>query len=296
MGAVLPLYLAHKRPNWRRNTSTQAVRNLEVYARPLHASPIADIDRRRIAALLLSVTERNGPSASYHFRKTLCAFLAWAAREGLVAHNEAAYTNAPAVNGPRTRVLSGDELRTIWGALQDDVLGNAVKLLMLTACRRHEIGKLRWSEVDLAAAEINLPGERTKNRKPHRVPLVPAALAILTARSQHSGDHVFPYAKTGNGIDIGTWHKKTLDARILAREGKSLALWTWHDFRRSASTWMNENGVAPHVVENILGHHLGGVAGVYNLAQYASEKRRALERWADFITGQLAGNVVTLRA
>jgi hypothetical protein len=89
-----------------------------------------------------------------------------------------------------------------------------------------------------------------------------------------------------------------LDARILAREGKPLAPWVWHDFRRAASTWMHENNVAPHVVEAILGHHSGhraGVAGVYNLAEYVIESGRALERWADFITGQPAGDVVTLR-
>ena len=256
MAAVLPLYLA-PRSKLRPNTVTQMKRNLEVYARPLHASPIADIDRRMISALLLTVTERNGPRASYQLRKALCTFLSWAAGEGLVAHNEAAYTNAPVVNGPRTRVLSGDELRAIWGELQDDVLGTAVKLLMLTACRRNEIGKLEWCEVDLTGAKIDLPGTRTKNHKPHRVPLAPAALAILTAQRElyPDSDYVFPGVRTGKGLEIGTFHKRALDERILVREGKPLAPWIWHDFRRSASTWMNDNSVAPHVVENILGHH-----------------------------------------
>jgi hypothetical protein len=48
-----------------------------------------------------------------------------------------------------------------------------------------------------------------------------------------------------------------------------------------------------------LGHHAGhraGVAGVYNRAEYIVEKRRALERWADFITGESTARVVTLRA
>ena len=296
MAAVLPLYLARQRIKTRPNSHSQTVRNLQVYARSLHASPIADIDRRMIAARLLAVEQQNGPRASYQLRKDFRAFLAWAAGEGLVAHNEAAYTNAPAVNGPRMRVLAGDELRAIWGALQDDVLGAAVKLLMLTACRRNEIGKLSWPEVDLTAAEITLPGERTKNHKPHKVPLAPAALELLASQPQHSGDCVFPGVRTGKGIEIGAFHKRTLDERILVREGKPLVHWIWHDFRRAASTWMNENGVAPHVVAAILGHHAGGISAVYNLAQYSAEKRRALERWADFITDQPAkGSVVMLR-
>jgi hypothetical protein len=50
---------------------------------------------------------------------------------------------------------------------------------------------------------------------------------------------------------------------------------------------MAEIGVAPHVVEAILNHisgHRAGVAGVYNRAQYALEKRRALELWARYVT------------
>ena len=127
------------------------------------------------------------------------------------------------------------------------------------------------------------------------MPLARAALGLLSSQPRHSGDCVFPGVRTGKGIEIGAFHKRTLDARILEREGKSLAAWVWHDFRRAASTWMNKNGVAPHVVEAILGHHTGGIAGVYNLAEHADAKRRALERWADFIAGQPVGSVVTLR-
>jgi hypothetical protein len=45
-------------------------------------------------------------------------------------------------------------------------------------------------------------------------------------------------------------------------------------------------GVAPHIVEAILGHadgHKRGVAGVYNRATYENEKRIALNRWADYL-------------
>jgi integrase len=250
MGAVLALYLAQQRAKLRPNSISQVVRNLEVYARPLHSSPIADIDRRMIATLLLTVANKNGPRASYQLRKTLAAFLTWAAGEGLVTVNEAAYTNAPAVNGPRTRVLNGDELRTIWNALEDNALGDAVhgaavlrdavRLLMLTACRRNEIGKLTWGEVDLLKEQINLPPERTKNARPHTVPLVRQALAILTARPRGADqDPVFPAVVCGKGIEIGTFHKRALDERILVREHKPLEPWVWHDFRRSASTWMH---------------------------------------------------------
>ena len=76
-----------------------------------------------------------------------------------------------------------------------------------------------------------------------------------------------------------------------------------HDFRRLASTVMHERlGIPPHVVEAVLAHvgHQSGVAGIYNVASYIDEKRRALERWADYVdmvtTGKAAPEkVVKLR-
>jgi hypothetical protein len=35
-----------------------------------------------------------------------------------------------------------------------------------------------------------------------------------------------------------------------------------------------------------LGHVVPGIAGVYNKAEYVEERRRALDKWADHVTGQ----------
>src|SRR5215203_6660620 len=78
-----------------------------------------------------------------------------------------------------------------------------------------------------------------------------------------------------------------------------LPRWTLHDLRRTCVTGMAEIGIAPHVIEAVVNHvsgHKGGVAGIYNRATYAAEKRAALERWADHlervVTGEAAANVV----
>lgn len=85
-----------------------------------------------------------------------------------------------------------------------------------------------------------------------------------------------------------------LHARITkALHGKTLKGWTPHDFRRSISTALHERfGVAPHVVEVLLGHidgHKSGVAGVYNKALYLDERRDALERWGAHIMELVTG-------
>jgi len=45
---------------------------------------------------------------------------------------------------------------------------------------------------------------------------------------------------------------------------------------------MAEISVQPHVMEAVMNHisgDKGGIAGVYNRASYAEEKRDALKRW-----------------
>jgi integrase len=75
-------------------------------------------------------------------------------------------------------VPTEEELRAVWGALRDgDDYSDIVKLLILTAARRGEIGDLQWSEVNLDAAVIEIPAVRMKNGKPHVVPLSGPALA-----------------------------------------------------------------------------------------------------------------------
>ena len=80
-------------------------------------------------------------------RVSLSAMYSWAMGEGLCEVNPVIATNNPAEGAkPRERVLSDDELRVVWRACADDDFGRAVRLLILTGCRRDEIGGLRWDE------------------------------------------------------------------------------------------------------------------------------------------------------
>jgi integrase len=71
------------------------------------------------------------------------------------------------------------------------------------------------------------------------------------------------------------------------------APWRLHDLRRTAATRMAELGVQPHIVEAILNHisgHKAGIAGVYNRAAYAAEKRDALTLWSDHVMALVEGS------
>src|SRR5262249_43580988 len=143
--------------------------------------------------------------------------------------------------------------------------------LMLTGCRREEIGLLRWSEIDMDARTITLPAERTKNGQKHVVPLSDAALNILQSMPRRDGrDYVF--GRSGNGYSNWSEAKSRLDARVEPKEP-----WTLHDLRRTVRTGLGRLGVAPHVSEAVLNHLPPKLTRTYDVNKYEAEKHEALE-------------------
>jgi integrase len=159
-------------------------------------------------------------------------------------------------------------------------------LLILTGQRREEIGALRRRAVDLEKLVITLPSERTKNSRPHEVPLSKPALTILKLHPPRVGrDFMFGDGpRNGNGRHGGFqgWSK----SKAALDKQAAIGSWRLHDVRRTVATRMAELGVQPHVIEAVLNHvsgHKAGVAGVYNRSSYAAEKRAALELWAKHV-------------
>ena len=174
----------------------------------------------------------------------------------------------------------------------DDDYGRIVRLLLLTAQRRDEVGSMQWAELDTFSGlgHCQAPGPRTIAST--RYHLVPAALALLPHRRDGRdflfGDGPRRSGDPHRGFSGWSRSKTALDTRLAEALGEPLPHWTVHDLRRSASTVMADRlGVLPHIVEAILNHvsgHRAGVAGVYNRARYAAEMREALERWAEHVT------------
>ena len=170
--------------------------------------------------------------------------------------------------------------------------------MLLTACRREEIGGLRWSEIDLETRLLTLPASRVKNHRQHELALPEPALAILRAQPRQDGRE-FVFGRRGVGFTGWSFLKMALDKRLAEAAGKSLAPWSLHDLRRTGATRMAEL-VPPHVVEEVLNHasgHKAGVAGIYNRASYSVEKKMALAMWAEklmSIVEQRDAKVLTL--
>jgi integrase len=82
--------------------------------------------------------------------------------------------------------------------------------------------------------------------------------------------------------------RATLNVAIKAMD-HDLDSFVLHDFRRTASTHLHESGFAPDVIEAALAHTIGGVRGVYNRAQYATQRRDMLQEWANIVDRWAAG-------
>jgi integrase len=305
--AAIRRYLIRQKERLRPRSYSAAEFYLLTHFGPLHPLPVAGINRRTIAERLSEIATSSGPSAADRARATLSAFFAWALREGLVEANPVVATNRHAPAKGRERVLTDTELAEVWHAAGDGPYGTILKLLILTGQRREEIGAVRWSETDFAARLIRLPSERTKNGRPHDVPLAEPAMRLLQAIPRRISQPDFVFGTSSTGFCGYSISKAALDERIaavrLAAGTAPMIPWTLHDLRRSVATGMGESlGVAPHVVEAILNHvsgHKKGVAGVYNRATYEKEKRAALAMWADHLLATVEGcadKIVPLRA
>ena len=99
----------------------------------------------------------------------------------------------------RKRFLSQDELVRL-GCVVDEIeregsatrpAVTAIRLLMLTGCRRSKIQTLRWEHVDFGAGEPHLPDTKTGARV---VPLAPSAIRLLAALPR---DQEYPWVIAG---------------------------------------------------------------------------------------------------
>ena len=253
--------------------------------KPLHSVPVDVVTRKDVASRLLAITREHGSVVAARARASLNTFYGWAMRMGIVEFNPVVGTIQPDPGKPRDRVLSDDEIVRILRTCGDDKYGKIIWLFFLTACRRAEIGDMSWSEVDLERGTFTVPASRSKNGRPHTLPLMPMALNIIKSMPKMaSRDQLFGERSHG----FTTWHvgKRALDAR------SGVVGWSVHDVRRSVATKMADLGVLPHVIEEILGHvsgHKRGVAGVYNKSGYEREVRAALGMWEDHIRTLVEG-------
>ena len=224
LASVAVRYLDAKQERLRPSTYKQAKWHFETLWAPLGDQPIDTLKRASVAARLQEITKAHGRTSAARARGNLSALFTWAMKEGLCEANPVIATNDPAAGIlPRDRVLGDGELTAIWKACADDDFGRIVKLLVLTGCRREEIGGLKWTEIDLDAGILTVPGAHEKSPRP--------CADVAGSRARHPANRAAP---RGPGLRLWQpWRRlrgmvllEMVDTRIAATEGKPLARWT----------------------------------------------------------------------
>jgi integrase len=182
----------------------------------------------------------------------------------------------------------GPLLRALDGFSGSFVVKCALQLAPLLFVRPGELRHAEWSEIDLYAAEWNIPGVKMKMKEPHLVPLPRQALEILKSLHPLTGHdrYVFPCQRSPqrcmseNSVNAG-----------LRRLGFEKSEITGHGFRAMARTILDEVlQVRPDFIEHQLAHTVKDPNGrAYNRTTHLAERRKMMQLWADYLDGLKAG-------
>jgi integrase len=145
---------------------------------------------------------------------------------------------------------------------------------------------MRWE--DFAYGWWTIPGTKTKNGKPHRVPLTTAALALLAeARADGSGPDGWVFAAQRGGSN--RYQATNVMSRL--RHAGLTGNYTRHDLRRTVATGMTKLGVARATVAQVLNQQEGGsrITPIYARHDFSKEKTAALEAWGRHLDALLTG-------
>jgi integrase len=262
--------------DYRPRSLKETERLLRLYVlKAWHGRNIDAITRADVRTMLAGI--KDAPVTANRVHSITRKLFNWTVENDIIVSSPVAGVRPPSQETSRDRVLTDAELRKIWQAAPEGPFGAIVKLAILTGQRRSEISRMEWAEIE--GDTWTLSKERTKNGRQHEVPLSRQAKALLESQQRISDRFVFSYdAGAFNGFSKS---KARLDAACGVQN------WTLHDLRRTTASGMAKLGVSLVVIEKVLNHvsgSLAGIVGVYQRHEFAKEKRAALQKWADHVT------------
>lgn len=158
---------------------------------------------------------------------------------------------------------------------REEVAAKALVFCVLTTSRTGALIGARWSEIK--GNEWHVPAQRMKGGRPHKVPLSPAALALLKRlpKAENPTDYLFP------GLREGTHLSNMAMAQVLKRMKVEV---TVHGFRSSFKDWASEKTDIPNEVsEAALAHAIGDkVEASYRRGELLEKRRQLMEAWGTY--------------
>lgn len=283
------------KPTWRNEKhSAQFLSTLETYVFPtMGRTKVSDVTSSDVLDVLRPIWVEKAETAS-RVRQRISKVMKWAIAQGWRKDNPAiGISNAlPKQTVPRQQRKAMDyaEVPAFLSALHRSQAGLSTRLcmefLILTCARSLEARGACWSEIDFEGEAWNVPAERMKMKRAHRVPLSRRALAILKeAEGLKESDFIFPGTKAG----------KMLSDMTLSKLVKELGFPVdVHGFRTSFRTWTQERTNFPNdIAERALAHVVGSeVERAYARSDLFGKRRTMMEAWSAYVSREHA-KVVT---
>ncbi|KAB8311959.1 site-specific integrase [Erwinia endophytica] len=198
--------------------------------------------------------------------------------------------------GKGDRVHTDEELGDIWRSVNSlkfkPYYTSLLRLLMVFGCRSQEPRLSAWTEWDLTKWIWTVPKEHSKGGNRIIRPIPDAMKPFIQVLHDQHKDTGLLLGELKDSSAVSQWGRT-----VWKRMGHAEP-WSLHDLRRSLSTKLNDLGIAPHVVEQLLGHTMPGVMAVYNRSQYLKDKREALALWCErleLLAINDTSNVIILR-
>ena len=260
--------------------------SLENYAYPLIGNkPVGEVTLDDVEAVLLPIWQTKHATATKVLSR-MGMVLDWAIAKKLRTDNPAK------ANGPLKHLLPVVKRSTRHHAALpykdaapfmvqlralESMSSLALQFTILTACRTSEVIEAKWSEIDFDTALWVVPAHRMKNGKEHRVPLSPAAIAVLETAAKFRG--------VENWVFQGRSSHLSNMAMAECLKGLRTGL-TVHGFRSTFRDWAGEIAQAQwHAAEAALAHTTRGqTEGAYHKADYLDARVPLMNDWACFLT------------
>ncbi len=279
----------------------------------------ADITKRDVVILLDKIVDRGSPGTANNTFKIIRKMFNWACNKSILETSPCDRVEMPAPMVAKDRALNADEIKTLWNSLNDKTISmrleirQMLKLILITAQRPAEVSGIHTREID--GEWWNIPAERSKNGKAHRVYLSGLARGIIDeAILNVKRLREIPMDQVYCGFIFPCPHRnkdKSIERHALSRALKrnespdgnttlGVATWTPHDLRRTAATMMSELKFMDEIIDAVLNHAKQGVIATYNRNKYDTEKQAALEAWERKLiaitTAKDLSNVISIQA
>lgn len=288
-------WLVLKRHDVSETYAADSWRSLELYILPFMGSmPINQIRAPTVIELLRPLEADGKLETVRRLCQRINEILDYSVNHGLLNANPCSAIRKvfkkPAKKHMPT--LKPDELPLLMADIANGRLDHTtrcqIEWSLHTLVRPGESAGTRWDEIDLEARIWNIPADRMKMDRPHRVPLTQQSLALLERMRPISGHR--PFVFPGYRNPLGHINDQSANAALkrLGYGGRLVA----HGFRSLGSTTLNEQGFNPDAIEAALSHaDENEIRRAYNRSDYFEQRVIMMGWWSNHIEQASKGNL-----